>query len=402
MIASSPIAVTAIAWSTPLGDDLDAVWERMLAGESGLVPVPQEATAGVPPPSPQTRLRNDLAAAVPSVEVASPVTMGGDPPNPPARLASARMTALALPALRRALAAADCDPADDDVRMVLGTSLGAFLEGEPESAPLHAWADTLAREVGAAHLPVSLSTACSSGSDAILVGAELIRAGAARRVICGGVDVLTLSKRLAHSALGSMSPTMLRAFDLRHDGTLLGEGAGFLVLEAVPRRAPLAWLRGVGSANDAAGMTTPDAAGLGARYALERSLADAGLGPEAIGVINAHGSGTPLNDATEARAFHDVFGGPEGQTRQPRPIVFATKGNFGHSLGATGVLEAITVLLVLRTGQVPPVVGLEQPDPHLGFPLPQGRSLPCDARFGLSVTLGFGGFDTSLVFEGAR
>jgi 3-oxoacyl-[acyl-carrier-protein] synthase II len=384
MISSAPLAVTGIAWTTPLGDDLDAVWRRLLAAETGLAPVPHAA-----------RLRNDLAAVVPGVALDLP--------------ASERMTAIGLPALRRALAASGCDPADDDVQLVLGTSLGAFLEGPSSGAPpLHAWADALGREVGAARPPIALSTACSSGSDAILVGAEILRAGAARRVVCGGVDVLTLSKRLAHSALGSMSPTTLRAFDQRHDGTLLGEGAGFLVLDVGhdggarepphrdPGPRPIAYLRGVGSANDAAGMTTPDAAGRGARYALERSLADAGLGPEAIGVVNAHGSGTPLNDATEALAFREVFGGPGG------PVVFATKGNFGHSLGATGALEAIAVLLALRTGQVPPIFGLERPMPDVDLPLPVGRPLACAARFGLSVTLGFGGFDTSLVFEAAR
>jgi 3-oxoacyl-[acyl-carrier-protein] synthase II len=113
-------------------------------------------------------------------------------------------------------------------------------------------------------------------------------------------------------------------------------------------------------------------------------------------VINAHGSGTPLNDATEALAFHEVFGA-EG-----RAIVFGTKGNFGHSLGATGALEAIALVLALRSGKVPPVVGLEQPDPAMKLPLPAGEPLSVDARWGLSLTLGFGGFDTSLIFQVAR
>jgi 3-oxoacyl-[acyl-carrier-protein] synthase II len=373
MNASTPIAVTGMAWTTALGDDLEAVWARLCAGETGLAPIPHAH-----------RLRNDLGAACPDPPLDQP--------------AGARLTALGLSALRRALASAGCDAAG--ATLVLGTSLGAFLEGEPASAPLHHWADALAAAVGAAP-PVSLSTACSSGSDAILVGAELIRAGVAERVVCGGVDVLTLTKRLAHSALGSMSPTTLRTFDLRHDGTLLGEGAGFLVLEAVAAaaargQAPLALLRGVGSANDAAGMTTPDDAGLGARYALARSLADAGLDAGAIDVINAHGSGTPLNDHTEALAFRAVFGAAG------RAIVFGTKGNFGHSLGATGVLEAIAVLLALRTGLVPPVYGLAEPDPEMTLPVPRGAPLPFEGRFGVSLTLGFGGFDTSLVFEGVR
>jgi 3-oxoacyl-[acyl-carrier-protein] synthase II len=206
-----------------------------------------------------------------------------------------------------------------------------------------------------------------------------------------------MSKRLAHSALGTMSPTMLRAFDARHDGMLLGEGAAFVVLKA-PGEAdmPLGFLRGAGSANDAAGMTHPDAGGLGGRLAIERSLADSGLDPAEIELINAHGSGTPLNDATERAAFADVFGG------RARPLVFATKGNFGHSLGATGAIEAVAVLLALQSGLVPPIFGLEQPDPSFPLPLAHSTKAPCAARIGLNLTLGFGGFDTSLIFEVSR
>jgi 3-oxoacyl-[acyl-carrier-protein] synthase II len=225
----------------------------------------------------------------------------------------------------------------------------------------------------------------------------MIRAGLARCCVCGGIDVLTVSKRLAHSAMGTMSPTMLRAFDVRHDGMQLGEGAAFIVLRA-PEDAgkPLAFLRGVGSANDATGMTVPDASGLGGRLAIKRSLADAGLDPAEIGLINAHGSGTPLNDASERATFADVFGG------RARPLVFATKGNFGHSLGATGAIEAVSLLLALQAGRVPPIVGLEQPDPDFPLPLAYPGVTSWEARIGISLTLAFGGFDTSLVFEVPR
>jgi 3-oxoacyl-[acyl-carrier-protein] synthase II len=139
-------------------------------------------------------------------------------------------------------------------------------------------------------------------------------------------------------------------------------------------------------------MTAPDTTGVAVRYAMERSLADAGLTPADIGVINAHGSGTPLNDLTEQKALGMVFAG------HGRPVVFGTKGNFGHTLGATGAIEAIALILALRKGEVPPVVGLEQPDPEFPVPLARGQPVRCDARAGMSLTLGFGGFDTSLVF----
>jgi 3-oxoacyl-[acyl-carrier-protein] synthase II len=361
-----------MAWTTALGDDLERVWQRLLAGESGLVPQPAPG-----------RIRNNLAGVV-SVPA-------------PDKAPATRLVEIAGAAVRRALADAERDAADADVRLVLGTSLGAYLEDHPNPPPVHAWADAVGQAVGAAAPPIALSTACSAGADAILLGAELIRAGAARYCVCGGADVLTWSKRLSHSALGTLSPTTLRAFDVRHDGTILGEGAAFLVLEAAGcGRRSHALFRGAGSANDAAAMTAPDSSARGARYALERSLDDAQLPADAIGLINAHGSGTPLNDATESRAFRDVFG------EQSRSLVFATKGNFGHSLGATGAIEAIALVLGLATRRVPPVVGLEQPDPD--FPLPLARQQPtaCDARFGLSLTLGFGGFDTSLIFEVQR
>jgi 3-oxoacyl-[acyl-carrier-protein] synthase II len=140
-------------------------------------------------------------------------------------------------------------------------------------------------------------------------------------------------------------------------------------------------------------MTAPDTTGVAVRYAIERSLADAGLAAHEIGIVNAHGSGTPLNDVTEREALRAAFPGPQ------QPVVFATKGNFGHTLGATGAIEAIALILALRHGEVPPVAGLEQPDPEFPLPLPCRQALRCKARYGLSLTLGFGGFDTSLAFE---
>jgi 3-oxoacyl-[acyl-carrier-protein] synthase II len=367
------LPVKGMAWTTPLGDDLELVWDRLLRGETQIAPVPH-----------MVRLRSSLAAAVNS-------TPADLPP-------SVRLHCIAKPTVERALAAARQDPADPQLRLVVGTSLGAYIEEATQRKSLSAWANELSHAVGLTTQPIVISTACSSGSDAILVGAEMIRAGLARCCVCGGVDVLTVSKRLAHSALGTMSPTMLRAFDVRHDGTLLGEGAAFVVLRAPEEEAgtPLAYLRGVGSANDATGMTAPDAAGLGGRLAVERSLADAGLEPAEIGLINAHASGTPLNDASERATFADVFGG------RARPLVFATKGNFGHSLGATGAIEAVALLLALQSGRVPPIVGLEQPDPGFPLPLAYPKETSCDARFGISLTLGFGGFDTSLIFEVPR
>jgi 3-oxoacyl-[acyl-carrier-protein] synthase II len=359
-----------MAWTTSLGDEIPAVWERLLDGETGLTPVPCAL-----------KLRNELAGAVATVSAQLP--------------AAERLHTMARNTAGRAAEEAG---SDGDTAFVVGTSFGSFLEDDPPEANAHLWADRLARELGLCQPAVVVSTACSAGTDAIAIGAEMVRAGVARRCLCGGVDVLTVAKRLNHSALGTMSPSTLRAFDVRHDGTLLGEGAAFLVLERADdaAAAPLAFVRGCGGANDATGMTAPDEAGGAVCLAIRRSLADAGIRADDVGCVNAHASGTVLNDMTERAALGDVFAG------RGKPVVFGTKGNFGHSLGATGAIETVALILALREGCVPPVYGLERPDPEFPLPLAAGRPVACDARFGVNVTLGFGGLDTSLVVEGCR
>lgn len=372
------VLVTGMAWSTALGTKLDEVWSRLLAGESGLC----EVASG-------SELRNLLAAPV---------------AHPPAGWELARrQLALATDTLNRAMDDAGLDIEQADPWLVVGTSYGAHLD-DLATTSLHNWAVQTAVEVGISRPPVSLTTACSSGSDAIMVAGQLIACGAAEVCVCGGVDILTEGKRLGHTALGTMSPTTLRAFHPDGDGTLLGEGAGFLVLEsqesALARAAtPYAVLRGGGSSNDAAGLTAPDSSGDSVLLAVRRSLDAAGLGTGDVAVINAHGSGTPVNDAVESLSFNRLFG---DLPARERPTVFATKGAFGHTLGATGAIEAIALVLALRERQVPPVVGLDRTPDTLTLPVPAGAAAPIGDGVGLNLTLGFGGFNTCLVFEGVR
>lgn len=368
------VLVTGMAWDTALGDDLDGVWSRLLAGETGLREVPSAHW-----------LRNRVAAAL------------DDPPAgwEPGR----RQVALATRTVERALRDAGLGGDPGPALLVLGTSYGAHLD-DVRVGGLHDWATAVAGGLGFRRPPVSVSTACSSGSDAIMVAGHLVAAGVADVCVCGGVDILTEAKRLGHTALGTMSPTLLRAFDQAGDGTLLGEGAGIVVLEEAGRARRRgarghALLLGGGSANDAAGMTAPDPSGEAVLLAVRRSLAEAGLRPEQIAVVNAHGTGTPLNDAVEAASFARLF--PDATDR---PVLFATKGAFGHTLGATGAIEAIALVQALRHGKVPPVYGLTEVMPGLPLPVPRDVPVALGAGAGLSVTLGFGGFNTSLVFAG--
>jgi 3-oxoacyl-[acyl-carrier-protein] synthase II len=365
------IVVSGMAWHTALGDALSGVWQRLLDGETGIAPTDS-----------CHKLRNLSAAAV----------RGDDSDRLSAR---ERLDSLTRRTVAAALADARLDLPHQAQRtlLVIGTSFGARLDDAlAATEPLDRWVQDVADDFGLTS--VALSTACSSGSDAVLLGAELIRAGVADCCICGGADVLADSKRLAHTALGTMSATTLRSFDHRHDGTILGEGFAFLVLERRGGRAlrPYAVLRGGGSANDAAGLTAPDKEGNGIRLAVERSLLNSNLRLDDMGVVNAHASGTQTNDRIESAAYMKLFAAS-------RPTIFATKGAFGHSLGATGALEAIALILALEHRVVPPIVGLETPMPGFTLPLPTKRSSRINAKFGLSVTIGFGGFNTSLVFE---
>ncbi|MFK3979649.1 beta-ketoacyl synthase N-terminal-like domain-containing protein [Micromonospora sp. NPDC050397] len=385
------VLVTGMAWSTALGCDLDDVWRALLSGATGMTPVPSAHP-----------LRNDRAAVLPDL----PLDLG------PVR----RQFEAGSRTLRAAVSDAGLDLADPRLRLVVGTSYGSHLDVPPDG--LDVWGDTLATELGLARRPLVVSTACSAGSDAISVGSALIGAGEEEICVVGGVDVLTPAKRLGHSALGTMSATELRAFDASHDGTILGEGAAFLVLEeggsararGARRHGRLA---GVGSANDATGPTAPDPSGDTVVRAIHAALAAAGRDTTEVGVLNAHGSGTPVNDDVESRAFAAAFAGGAaaggaaaggaaaggGAAGGGAPVVFATKGAFGHSLGATGALEAVAVLLALRDGQVPPVPGLRTVMPGFPLPLPSGAPLPFTGDVGLSVTIGFGGFTTCLALE---
>ncbi|MGW4384128.1 beta-ketoacyl-[acyl-carrier-protein] synthase family protein [Kitasatospora sp. NPDC004531] len=369
------VAVTGMAWSTPLGDGLDEVWRQLCAGESGM--------AEVPSPHP---VRTRLAAVVPA-----PAYPGADPEE--------RHVELTVRTVRAALADAGLTvgrlAGQADPLLILGTSLGSQLDRAAE--PAQHWTRRTADAVGATATPICVTTACSAGSDSLLLAEALIRGGHAQVCVAGGSDVLSEAKRLGHTALGTMSPHALRAFDTAHDGMLLGEGAGFLVLESAEHAAARgarihARLVGAGSANDASGLTAPDPSGASVVAAARRGLAASGLAAEDVAVVCAHATGTPANDAVEAVSLGAVFGGGPAA-----PVVFGTKGALGHSLGATGAIEAIATVLALRHRTVPPIAGLRDPLPGLTL-RPAATAQPVAAGAGLSVTLGFGGFNTCLLF----
>ncbi|OEV05754.1 beta-ketoacyl-ACP synthase II [Streptomyces oceani] len=247
-----------------------------------------------------------------------------------------------------------------------------------------------------------ICTACASGAQAIGEGARLVREGAADLVLAGGcesaVSPLTMSSFARMGALSTRVSDPERAsrpFDVDRDGFVMGEGAGFLVLEnwdhAVSRDATIyGELAGYGRNSDAHHITAPSPDGSGARTCMQQALTDAGLTTDDIVHINAHGTSTPLNDVTEAKAIVELF-----SRRFP---VTSTKSVIGHLIGAAGAVEAVATLLTMREGVAHPTANLERRDPECDLDVVADgvRKLPEGPM--LSNSFGFGGHNASLAF----
>jgi 3-oxoacyl-[acyl-carrier-protein] synthase II len=248
----------------------------------------------------------------------------------------------------------------------------------------------------------TISTACASGTDAIGEGVELLRRGAADLVLAGGVDALltytivSLFLRMEVMSANVVDPERAsRPFDAERDGFVLGEGAGFVVLErhddAVAHgRRILGVVAGYGSCADAHHLVAPDREGAGALRCMRAALADAAIGPPELNHVNAHGTATRLNDLVESRALEALFAGST-------PPVTAVKGTTGHLIGGSGAVEAIVTLRSLREGVVPPVAGLRTIDAEIGADVVAGEPRVVGPGYGLSTSFGFGGHDAALV-----
>lgn len=261
--------------------------------------------------------------------------------------------------------------------------------------------DTIARAFGIRGPVVSVSTACVSGAQALLEALDAIRSGEVDVAIAGGADGLCELTYAGFNALRAVDAAPCVPYRSGRQGLSLGEGAGVVVLEsrehAERRGAPDAgWLCGAGSTCDAHHVAAPEPSGEGAARAIRAALQDAAIAPDAIAFVNVHGTGTPHNDAAEARALHAVF----GRAVATLPIT-STKSLVGHLLGAAGALEAIATLLCLGAGRVHPTAGPGAADPELGVDLVLGAARSVAGRHALSTNLAFGGANTALVFGSA-
>ncbi|HEY0428321.1 MAG TPA: beta-ketoacyl-ACP synthase II [Pyrinomonadaceae bacterium] len=250
------------------------------------------------------------------------------------------------------------------------------------------------------------ATACSAGAHAIGDSFRLIERGDADVMICGGAEsAITPMSVAGFASMRALStrnaePTRAsRPFDAERDGFVIGEGAGILILEelefAKARGARIyAEIVGYGMSGDAFHVTMPDETGSGAIRVMERAIKDAGIKPEQIGYINAHGTSTPYNDKFETLAIKKVFG--ENAYKTP---VSSTKSMTGHALGAAGGIEAVFSILSLKENLLPPTINYENPDPDCDLDYIPNEARHAEVEYILSNSFGFGGTNACLIFK---
>ncbi|HEY8208038.1 MAG TPA: beta-ketoacyl-[acyl-carrier-protein] synthase family protein [Myxococcaceae bacterium] len=372
------VVFTGMGQISALGRGCTSLWEAIREGRDGLRPVQ----------------RFPLPAGGPSLAGLVPGHDGPLPDAEPPYLDLFRRFALdaAREAIDQARAGDLLGAAPSRAALVIGTNT-LF-----DTVPPQELASAVATGLGIRGPQICVGTACSASTLAIGLGRDLLDCGAADLVLAGGTDVLSPDVFAGFHALGLLSPGRCAPFsDPR--GTVLAEGAGFVVLER--RRhaegrgaAPLASLLGYGLSDDAYHETTPDPAGGGVARAVSAALLDAGLSPEAIGYVNAHATGTEANDAAEWRGLGQALG-----DRLARVPVSASKSFLGHAQGSAGVLELIASLLALRSQAVPPTLHFTSPRP--GCPSdPVAASAPRPHRYqaGLSTNSAFAGANAAVVF----
>ncbi len=403
------VVVTGMGCLSPVGNDRPSTWTALREGRSGIAPITLFDPTGLPSRIIGEVKGFDAAAVLGIKEVRR----------------TSRPVLLGVAAAREAVADSGLDiaPIADDVAVIVASGIGGMEVLERASVNYHERghkavsaytamamlvdmpAGMIASDTGARGPNFAIVSACASGSHAIGEAAEQIRRGDAVAALAGGTEAAICGVGMASfGVMGALSrrndepERASRPFDRDRDGFVAAEGAAVLVLEerehARARGARIyAELVGYGATADAGHPTQPDAEGRGSRRCMERALARAGCSPADVDYVNAHGTGTPLNDVAETRAMHAVFGDHAG-----RVPISSTKSMTGHLLGAAGALEALVAVMAIHDGFVPPTINLDNPDPlcDLDYVPHIGREQP--VRLALSTSFGFGGHNACLGF----
>jgi 3-oxoacyl-[acyl-carrier-protein] synthase II len=381
---NAPLAITAADLTCSVGDGLEACFEALCAGQTG-----NRALRGF------SRSHFRIAHGYEIDDRQD----SGDVPG--------RATAWLTRCIERAARQAGVDLSRDRLPILIGSGLrelrGAELwwrgEASVTAADLH-FGGAARRVTGAKGAVLTIANACSASNFALGLGADLLALGEADAVVVAGADSITASMLGMLDRVSAEPPRAVRPFERTRTGVLLGEGAAAVILERADRpRArgvrPLAYLRGVGMSCDAFHETAPSPEGITA--SMRDAHHRAGVTPEAIGLLMAHGTGTALSDPVEAAAVRSLFGAAAS-----RVVVTAVKSMIGHTSGASGLMSVIVAAESMRRGFVPPTLGLcDRIDEASGLDIVTGEARPHRAALAQVNAFGFGGVNAVAIVERA-
>ena len=403
------VVITGLGAVTPLGNDVASSWQALVAGSGGAGPITAFDAAGYP-----VRFACELKEFEPSDWLDRKQVRRLD-----------RFAQMIVAAARQAEADAGLDVAKEPERIgvAAGTGMGGLTaykdcydtvieRGADRVSPFsvaaimpNSGAGWISIELGTKG-PLSLQcTACAASQMAIGDGLDAIRLDRAEVMLCGGSEAgITTVGIAGFGAMHALSrrnddpERASRPFDAGRDGFVMGEAGAVLVLEelehARSREARIyAEVLGYGTSSDAQHVTEPDPSGASPARAMQMAFADAGISPDEVDYVNAHGTSTPLGDASETRVIKSALG-DELARRTP---ISSTKGATGHCLGASGAVEAIFCTMAIVEGKLPPTINYELPDPDCDLDYIPNETRDADARIAVSNSFGFGGHNASLV-----
>jgi 3-oxoacyl-[acyl-carrier-protein] synthase II len=405
------VVITGMGAVTPLGNDVQTTWQNLVSGQSGAGQITQFDPSGY-----FAEFACELKEFDPTVWIDRKTSRRMD-----------RFAQMVVAAARQAEADSGVDIAADSAR--IGASVATGIGGLQSFQDCH----TQLRErgpdrvnpfsipaiipnLGAGWVSIELGTrgplsaqctACAASNMAIGEGLDAIRLGRADVMLCGGTEAPVTEVGIAgFGAMRALSRRnddpehASRPFDLERDGFVMGEAGAVLVLEELERARSrgakiYAELVGYGVSSDAQHITEPDPTGLHPARAMQMALADAGIDASEVDYVNAHGTSTPLGDASETRVLKHAL----GEENARKTAVSSTKGATGHCLGAAGAVEAVFTVLAIKEGVVPPTINYEYPDPECDLDYVPNEARRADVRVAMSNSFGFGGHNASIVVK---
>jgi len=394
------VAITGIGVVSPVGSDLETYWHALVDGRSGIGPI-----TSIPTDRLTVRIAAEVKNHVPEQNFEARAVPRLD-----------RFAQFAVMAARKAVADAGLEISEElaeTAATIIGTGVGGqntlddayhrlYAQNAPKLHPftiprlmVNAGASQISMDLGLRGPTFAVASACASGSHAIGLAFDMIRSGRAPVALAGGAEAcITVGTLKGWEALRALSSDTCRPFCRTRSGLVLGEGAAILVLEpldrAMTRGARIyAEVRGFGMSADAADIIVPNADGSG--RAMRAALKDAGANADSIDYVNAHGTGTTINDATETQAIRAVFG-----SHADRLAVSSSKAVLGHGLGAAGALEAAATALAIQRHVLPPTANYEEPDSTCDLDVVPNTARDGRIRCAISNSFAFGGLNAVL------